>query len=70
MGRYTGNKPVRSIRILLEVDGKQTPILFHRYEGGQAIKVEDPQYTHHMNNVDDAVRDALDAIGFQIYEGE
>ncbi len=57
------------IRILLEVDGVQTPILFHRYddEKQEHTHVEDPQLTEHMNNVDDAVRTALGRVpGFAI----
>ncbi len=55
----------RKIRILLEVDGVQTPIMFYRYDGEDS---EDPQLTHHMNNVQDAVKAALQNIDIEFEE--
>lgn len=62
----TKDQITKRVRILLEIDGIQTPILFHRHENGKACRVEDPQLTHHMNNVDDAVRDSLHNAGIEV----
>lgn len=51
------------IRVLIEVDGVQTPVLFSKLEGANVTQTEDVQQTIHLNNVDDAVRDALAAVG-------
>lgn len=49
------------MRILIEVDGIQTPILFYRWDNDkkESTLVDDPQLTHHMNNIDDAIRTAI-----------
>lgn len=60
------NQPKNKMRILLEVNGVATPILFHSLdEKRQPIKVEDPQLSCHMNNIDDAIRTALYEADFE-----
>lgn len=57
------------IRILLEIDGVPTPISFPASGAGgtePGEPTEDPQLTYHLNNVDDAVRAALYAAGFEL----
>lgn len=63
-------KQKRRFRLILEVDGKQKTIFFHRFYNQHVTQVDDPQYTHHMNNIDDAVRKALAEENFEILNEE